>query len=248
MMTGSLGGYIGGYATAAGYGRTVTYVGGTVFTLGAANTAYQTYQTPWSQLNGPQRLQAAGTLYGPWVGGFLTGPTAFQSGYAAGQPSTSPTFMSLMSPAEAARYQAYWQNMEAPVQVSPGWTTRLVDVVPSSQPGGGIYTRIAYYDRFGRMVGRTDVGHHGRPDVHPVPHHHIYDPLYPPSQMPSGGIYMPGTNPPSSVWPGFHPLEQTPFLLQPGRLPYTPLFGGPVQPNLLFLLTSRSDREVYNDF
>ena len=186
--------------------------------------------------------------YGPWVGGFLTGPTAFHSGYTAGEAArTAPTFMRSMTPTEAARYLTYWQNMEAPVQVGPGWTTRLVDVVPSSQPGGGVYTRIAYYDRFGRMVGRTDVGHHGRPDVHPVPHHHIYDPLYPPSQMPSGGIRIPGSDPPSSVWPGFHPLEQTPIFLQPRVPPYSPLFGGPFQPNLLFLRPSPSDRVLIYD-
>jgi RHS repeat-associated protein len=248
MMTGSLGGYVGGYATAAGYGKTVAVIGGTATGLAVGNTAYQTYETPWSQLNGPQTLQAAGTIYGPWVGGFLTGPTAFHSGYTAGEAArTAPTFMRSMTPTEAARYLTYWQNMEAPVQVGPGWTTRLVDVVPSSQPGGGVYTRIAYYDRFGRMVGRTDVGHHGRPNVHPVPHHHIYDPLYPPSQMPSGGIRIPGSDPPSSVWPGFHPLEQTPIFLQPRVPPYSPLFGGPFQPNLLFLRPSPSDRVLIYD-
>jgi hypothetical protein len=109
--------------------------------------------------------------------------------------------MRSMTPTEAAQYLTYWQNMEAPVQVGPGWTSRLVDVVPSSQPGRGIYTRITYYDNFGRMVGRTDVGHHGRPHVHPVPHRHD-DPMVPPSQMPSGGIRVPGSDPPTGVWPG----------------------------------------------
>jgi len=69
MMTGSLGGYVGGYATAAGYGKTVAVIGGTATGLAVGNTAYQTYQTPWSQLNGPQTLQAAGTTMDPGLEG-----------------------------------------------------------------------------------------------------------------------------------------------------------------------------------
>jgi len=90
MMTGSLGGYGAGYATAAGYGTPVAYTSGTLFVGGIGYTGYQTYQTPWSQLNGPQTLQAAGTLYGPWAGGLPAGYSGFQTGYHGSMPGFRP--------------------------------------------------------------------------------------------------------------------------------------------------------------
>jgi RHS repeat-associated protein len=74
MVTGSLSGYVGGYATAAEYGKTVAVIGGTATGLAVGNTAYQTYQTPSSQLNGPQTLQAAGTTMDPGLEGSYRDP------------------------------------------------------------------------------------------------------------------------------------------------------------------------------
>jgi RHS repeat-associated protein len=84
-----------GRLTAAGYGTPVAYGSYGLLGVGGGYTTYQTIQTPWSQLNGPQTLQAAGTLYGPWAGGLPAGYTAFQTGYwgriPAGRPPLRPS-------------------------------------------------------------------------------------------------------------------------------------------------------------
>jgi RHS repeat-associated protein len=75
MMVGGGGSSLARWGLANGYRKTVYITGGSLFAGGVADTVYQSLpsQTPWSQLNWPQRVKAGGQLYGPWAGGFAGG-------------------------------------------------------------------------------------------------------------------------------------------------------------------------------
>jgi len=77
-------GYCTGYLVARGCGRVVVPVTSTLAVLAAGQTAWETYNTDWSKLSGPQTLEKAGELYGSWLFGGLCGASSFRSGYAAG--------------------------------------------------------------------------------------------------------------------------------------------------------------------
>lgn len=76
-----------------------------------------------------------------------------------------------MAPAEATRYQQYWQRY-APSQVQPG--TGRVDFLRQSGRTGRMESSRVIYDEFGRQGYRVDSGDHMRPQVHSNPHVHEY--------------------------------------------------------------------------
>ena len=76
-----------------------------------------------------------------------------------------------MTPAEAARYEKYWQNY-SPKQVSPG--TRRLDFERVSGRTGRSETSRVIYDEHGRQIYRVDFSDHMRPLDHSNPHLHEY--------------------------------------------------------------------------
>ncbi|MBM3965743.1 MAG: hypothetical protein FJ308_11860 [Planctomycetes bacterium] len=108
------------------------------------------------------------------------------------------TFIDDMTPAEAARYEKYWKQGHADTPLNtrqreytaPG--TRIIRDEKISTETGGLYTRETIYDDFGRRIGNNDFTDHGRPNVHPNPHHHPNTPFDPKQHGP--------------VTPGIHPL------------------------------------------
>ncbi|MCO6459130.1 MAG: hypothetical protein J5I93_27795, partial [Pirellulaceae bacterium] len=127
-------------------------------------------------------------------GGFLTG-------------AGGGTFIDDMTPSEAKRYEKYWKQRHVDIRdgagipintrqreyTTPG-TRSIVDQKISSETGQ-VYPRETIYDDFGRRIGTNDLTDHGRPNVHPNPHHHPNTPFDPKQHGP--------------VTPGLHPLTPT---------------------------------------
>jgi hypothetical protein len=86
-------------------------------------------------------------------------------------PKSAGGFRSMMEPAEAARYDAYWQRY-APKQVAPG--TGGLDFTRVSGRTGAIENSRVIYDQFGRQQYRIDFADHLRPGAHSSPHLHEY--------------------------------------------------------------------------
>jgi hypothetical protein len=87
-----------------------------------------------------------------------------------GVSSANRTFVQMMEPAEAARYQAYWQRY-AP-DVAPG--VRRMDFQRVSGRTGRLETSRVIYDEHGRQIYRVDLTDHLRPEAHSNPHLHEY--------------------------------------------------------------------------
>jgi len=86
-------------------------------------------------------------------------------------PEGAGGFRSMMEPAEAARYDAYWQRY-APEQVAPG--TGRLDFTRVSGRTGAVENSRVIYDQFGRQQYRIDFTDHLRPEAHSSPHLHEY--------------------------------------------------------------------------
>ncbi len=100
---------------------------------------------------------------------------------SAAQPcSTQQSFRSQMSPADAKRYQEFWERY-APRNATPG--TRMDWSRISGRTGRTENSRVIY-DAFGRQRYRVDYGNHMRPADHSNPHLHeyIYGPQFDPAK------------------------------------------------------------------
>ena len=114
------------------------------------------------------------------------------------KPGTRGASVDQMVPEEALRYERYWQQGHDAI---PGNTRQRIQVSPDlksvidqklSKDGTYMYERETVFDDFGRRAGNSDYTDHGRPDIHPNPHHHPNDPLNPSQHGP--------------VTEGLHPL------------------------------------------
>lgn len=88
-----------------------------------------------------------------------------------GRGRRDKSFSEEMTPAEAARYDKYWERY-APDQVAPG-TTRVDWTRKSGRTGRTEESRVIY-DEFGRQKYRVDKTDHMRPSDHSNPHLHEY--------------------------------------------------------------------------
>jgi len=113
----------------------------------------------------------------------VAGSTAAESATADTQASSAQPLV----PKDA-------MSQNAPKQVTPG--TSNIKQTKLNQQTGKSETSSVHYDNFGRQVGRTDYTDHGRPKVHPDPHHHTfeYDKNFPDGKK-------------SGVLPGPHPND-----------------------------------------
>jgi hypothetical protein len=87
--------------------------------------------------------------------------------------SCKPTFVDLMSPEEAVRYQKYWHDAKLK-QYTPGvGELRRTQV---SKNGQYTYEAISHFDEFGRLRADTHYSvHSSTGSLHPSPHYHLYD-------------------------------------------------------------------------
>ena len=98
--------------------------------------------------------------------------------------SKGSTLIDSMVPAEAKRYQEYWNTGgDTAAQVSPGIRVSHTETVPSSR-AGEVYERTTFYDEFGRRRKVTDYTDHSMSDGHTNPHDHYYDEFY------DNGLYV----------------------------------------------------------
>jgi len=144
-------------------------------TLGTSEIAFGTYQ--YAKTGDADAFQqqmggiAAGNLAGAAT--IKTGQTIRTTARsnAPGAARAPGTFAEQMTPAEAARYQQYWQR-HAPQQVQPG--TGRLDFLRQSGRTGRMESSRVIYDEFGRQRYRVDLSDHMRPEVHSNPHLHEY--------------------------------------------------------------------------
>ena len=132
--------------------------------------------------------------------------------------NASTSFRDMMSPEEAARYDAYWKqgagsyknysingevveriinsgdtiNTRQRLQTNPG-TRHIIDVKYGDD--GTIYYRETIFDEFGRRIGNNDYTDHGNPKVpaHTIPHHHSNSPMDPQKHGPAEAGLHPDT-------------------------------------------------------
>ncbi|KAJ49742.1 hypothetical protein CTM_21528 [Clostridium tetanomorphum DSM 665] len=135
---------------------------------------------------------------------------------AKGAAEAEKTFVDMMEPAEAARYESYWkqgagsiqkvkENGEFVYKVMNGKninTRQRLYTVPGERSikdikingkTGETYIRETIFDKYGRRIGNNDYTDHGRPDIpsHTNPHHHP-NPYNEPAQHGDG---VPGLHP-----------------------------------------------------
>ncbi|MBN1852512.1 MAG: hypothetical protein JW829_07295 [Pirellulales bacterium] len=100
-------------------------------------------------------------------------------------------FVEQMTPAEAARYRAYWESRPSnPVrfrdQAAPG--TQTIRDPKISTETGEVYMRESIYDQFGRRIGTNEYTTHGRTD-HTLPHYHTRNPITGQREGPFPGLH-----------------------------------------------------------
>jgi hypothetical protein len=155
----------------AGVGYTIV-----VLEAGAAYAITDIGVVPLSALGAQARLEITVLAATGSAAPVLARPNACPPEGIAASPSA---FASQMSPAEAARYQAYWQRY-APRHLPPG--TNRLDWCRVSGRTGRIEMSRVIYDQYGRQHYRVDFTDHMRPQSHSNPHLHEY-------------LYGPGCNP-----------------------------------------------------
>ena len=113
------------------------------------------------------------------------------------QVAGNTSFRDMMSPEEAARYDAYWEQgagsyemvklpngnkMEVIKQGKQLSTRQRLQAPPGTRSitdvkygeNGEMYYRQTIFDEYGRRIGNNDFTDHNRPEVptHTIPHHH----------------------------------------------------------------------------
>ena len=87
--------------------------------------------------------------------------------------------------------EEYWER-KLPKQVTPG--TETIETWKKSSGSDEVYKKTGHYDEHGRLKAIDDYTDHGRPNDHPNPHHHRFDPKT------GEQLRNPATG--TKIWPG----------------------------------------------